>query len=82
MVLGVWGPSADVTTGGHCKNLKPAYEKVGASMKGLAKVAAIDCDEEANKRICGEHDVKGFPTLKLFKPSAKKGKPNVEGNTT
>lgn len=63
---------------GHCKNLKPAYEKVGNSMKGLAKVAGIDCDDDKNKRICGDYDVKGFPTLKLFRPTGKKGKPAVE----
>lgn len=43
------------------------------------KVAAIDCDEEANKRTCGEYGVQGFPTIKIFKPSKKKGKPIVEG---
>lgn len=50
-------------------------------MKGLGKVAAIDCDDDKNKRICGEHGIKGFPTLKLFRPTGKKGKPAVEGAT-
>jgi protein disulfide-isomerase A6 len=48
-------------------------------LKGIVKVAAIDCDEEANKRTCGEYGVQGFPTIKIFKPSKKKGKPIVEG---
>ncbi|RPB04418.1 thioredoxin-domain-containing protein [Choiromyces venosus 120613-1] len=63
---------------GHCKDLKPIYEKAARSLKGLAKVAAIDCDEENNKRLCGEYGVQGFPTLKVFKPGKKKGKPIVE----
>ncbi|KAI5798887.1 hypothetical protein EDC01DRAFT_21831 [Geopyxis carbonaria] len=63
---------------GHCQNLKPAFEKVAQSMSGLAKVAAIDCDDDKNKPICGEYGVKGFPTLKIFSPSGKKGKPTVE----
>lgn len=63
---------------GHCKNLKPAYEKAAKSLTGLAKVAAIDCDEEANKPLCGSMGVKGFPTLKIVRPGKKPGRPMVE----
>ncbi|RPB07145.1 ER-resident thioredoxin protein [Morchella conica CCBAS932] len=62
---------------GHCKNLKPDYEKVAKSLKGLAKVAAVNCDEEKNKNLCAEQGVQGFPTLKIFQPSGKKGSPSV-----
>ncbi|KAK6519538.1 hypothetical protein TWF281_003365 [Arthrobotrys megalospora] len=62
---------------GHCKNLKPAYEKAAENMKGLAQVAAIDCDEDANKRTCSEYGVQGFPTIKVFKPG-KSGKPAIQ----
>lgn len=64
---------------GHCQNLKPAYDKVASSLKGIVKVAAIDCDDEKNKRTCGEYGVQGFPTLKIFSPSNRKGKPSIEG---
>ncbi|KAI9777025.1 MAG: hypothetical protein M1816_004977 [Peltula sp. TS41687] len=64
---------------GHCKNLKPAYEKAAKSLAGLAKVAAIDCDEETNKAFCGSMGVQGFPTLKIIRPAgSKKRQPNVE----
>ncbi|KAF8544239.1 thioredoxin-like protein [Trichophaea hybrida] len=63
---------------GHCQNLKPVYNKLAESLQGIVKVAAIDCDDEKNKRTCGEHGVQGFPTLKIFKPSKTKGKPSVE----
>ncbi|KAA8912857.1 hypothetical protein FN846DRAFT_886957 [Sphaerosporella brunnea] len=66
---------------GHCQNLKPVYDKAATSLKGIAKVAAIDCDNEKNKRTCGEYGVQGFPTLKLFVPSGKTGKPIVEDYT-
>jgi len=66
---------------GHCQNLKPAYDKLAESLQGIVKVAAIDCDDEKNKRTCGEHGIQGFPTLKIFKPSKQKGKPVVEGTT-
>nr|POE58031.1 putative protein disulfide-isomerase [Quercus suber] len=63
---------------GHCKSLKPAYEKAAKSLSGLAKVAAVNCDEESNKQFCGTMGVKGFPTLKIVKPGKKAGRPIVE----
>ncbi|KAM0438546.1 hypothetical protein ACHAPT_001296 [Fusarium lateritium] len=63
---------------GHCQNLKPAYEKVAKNLEGLAKVAAIDCDDDANKPFCGSMGVQGFPTLKIVRPGKKYGRPVVE----
>ncbi|KAK1483973.1 hypothetical protein CTAM01_13198 [Colletotrichum tamarilloi] len=63
---------------GHCQNLKPAYEKAAKNLNGLAKVAAVDCDEDANKPLCGQMGVQGFPTLKIVRPGKKPGKPVVE----
>lgn len=62
---------------GHCKNLAPAYAKAATSLAGLANVAAVNCDEDANKPFCGRMGVQGFPTLKIVKPGKKKGKPSV-----
>ncbi|KAJ9055099.1 hypothetical protein DSO57_1007590 [Entomophthora muscae] len=60
---------------GHCKNLAPIYHEVAAKIKDVAKVVAINCDEEMNKPVCSKYDVKGFPTLKLFPSSiVSKGK--------
>lgn len=63
---------------GHCQNLQPTFEKAATKLKGLAKVAAIDCDEDANKQLCGSMGVKGFPTLKIVRPRKGGGKPTVE----
>lgn len=63
---------------GHCQNLKPAYEKAAKSLDGLAKVAAINCDDDDNKPLCGRIGVQGFPTLKIMTPSKKAEKPRVE----
>jgi protein disulfide-isomerase A6 len=63
---------------GHCQNLKPAYEKAAEHLNGLAKVAAVDCDDDANKSLCGSMGVKGFPTLKIVRPRKAGGKPIVE----
>ena len=63
---------------GHCQNLKPAYEKAAKNLAGLARVAAVNCDEETNKPLCGEMGVQGFPTLKIVKPGTQRGRPVVE----
>ncbi|KAJ9132109.1 Protein disulfide-isomerase MPD1 [Pleurostoma richardsiae] len=64
---------------GHCQNLKPAYEKAARNLEGLANVAAVNCDDDANKPFCGSMGVQGFPTLKIVRPGVKKGaKPVVE----
>lgn len=41
------------------------------SLHGIANLAAIDCDEDSNKPICEQYDVKGFPTLKIFGPTQR-----------
>jgi protein disulfide-isomerase A6 len=63
---------------GHCQSLAPAFEKAAKKLSGLAKVAAVNCDEEANKPLCGSMGVQGFPTLKIVRPGKKAGKPTVE----
>jgi len=51
---------------GHCKNLVPEYEKAAKSFNSLVPLYAVDCDAEANKPLCGQQGVQGFPTVKLF----------------
>jgi len=51
---------------GHCRNLAPEYERTAKSFNGLVPLYAIDCDAEANKQLCGQQGVQGFPTVKLF----------------
>mmetsp|Transcript_10171 Transcript_10171/g.13691 ORF Transcript_10171/g.13691 Transcript_10171/m.13691 type:complete len:398 (-) Transcript_10171:63-1256(-) len=51
---------------GHCKQLTPQWEAAATKLKGLVKVAAVNCDEEANKQLAGYFQVQGFPTIKVF----------------
>lgn len=57
---------------GHCKALGPEFTAAANSLSPLIPFYAIDCDESANKPLCGEHQVQGFPTIKAF-PRAGKG---------
>lgn len=57
---------------GYCQQLKPTLQKVAKRLheKGqyAARVVTVNCDEDKNKPLCGEHRVQGFPTLMVFRP--------------
>ncbi|KAF6738180.1 Protein disulfide-isomerase A3 [Oryzias melastigma] len=50
---------------GHCKKLAPEFEKAANKLKGLVKLAKVDCT--ANSETCGRFGVTGYPTLKIFR---------------
>eukprot|EP00246_Nothoceros_aenigmaticus_P008773 TRINITY_DN237_c0_g1_i1.p1 TRINITY_DN237_c0_g1~~TRINITY_DN237_c0_g1_i1.p1 ORF type:complete len:524 (+),score=127.81 TRINITY_DN237_c0_g1_i1:282-1853(+) len=55
---------------GHCKSLAPEYEKAAAVLKNNDPpivLAKVDGDEEKNKMLLQEQEVRGFPTLKIFR---------------
>merc|ERR1719295_84347 len=51
---------------GHCKNLAPEFAKAATNLKGMVLFGAVNCDEDSNKPLCGQFQVQGFPTLKIF----------------
>eukprot|EP00850_Spirogloea_muscicola_P002953 SM000011S19131 [mRNA] locus=s11:1045091:1047897:- [translate_table: standard] len=61
---------------GHCKNLAPAWEQAAKALKGVATVAAADCD--AHQSLAQDHGIQGFPTIKYFSPG-KKGLSDYQG---
>ncbi|KAI8907856.1 thioredoxin-like protein [Gorgonomyces haynaldii] len=53
---------------GHCKALKPHYDKAATTLlanKPPIKIAKVDCTTE--KQLCDDQGVRGFPTLKVFR---------------
>ena len=50
---------------GHCKALAPKYEEAATKLKGIAKIAQVDCTVE--NEICTQQGVRGYPTIKLFR---------------
>ncbi|GMH75358.1 hypothetical protein TrRE_jg5387 [Triparma retinervis] len=56
---------------GHCKKLKPDWDKLMDAFDGSksALVADVDCTAEG-KPLCEANGVQGFPTLKWGDPSA------------
>ncbi|XP_059487781.1 protein disulfide-isomerase A3 [Neocloeon triangulifer] len=54
---------------GHCKRLKPEYEKAAPTLRDNDPPVAlvkVDCTE-AGKETCNKHGVSGYPTIKIFR---------------
>jgi len=53
---------------GHCKTLAPQYSAAAALLQPLGvKLAKVNADAEENKPLAGRFEVKGYPTLKVFR---------------
>jgi len=54
---------------GHCKRLKPEFEKsAGDLLKNDPPVSLVKVDcTEGGKEVCGRFEVRGYPTLKIFR---------------
>mgnify|MGYP000353718445 FL=1 len=48
----------------HCKAMKPAYERLGESLKGVINVLEVDC--VANRETCVKYGIQSFPTLRMY----------------
>jgi len=54
---------------GHCKRMKPEFEKAGKTLAANdppVTLAKVDCTE-AGKDTCGRFEVRGYPTVKIFR---------------
>ncbi|EXB60097.1 Protein disulfide-isomerase [Morus notabilis] len=59
---------------GHCKNLAPEYEKAASILSSHDPpivLAKVDANEEVNKDLAAQFDVKGFPTIKILRNGGK-----------
>ncbi|GFS11878.1 thioredoxin/protein disulfide isomerase [Elysia marginata] len=58
---------------GHCKNLAPTWNELAKIYNkdddGPVTIAKVDCTEET--ALCADHEITGFPTLKLFEKGGK-----------
>lgn len=53
---------------GYCKQFKPEFKKAAGLANSFAQFGAVNCDLEGNKQLCANMNIKGFPTIKVFKP--------------
>ena len=58
---------------GHCQSFAPAWRSLARRLNpwhGVVHVAAINCGDDANYHICQRHQIRGYPTIKIFPPAA------------
>ncbi|CAK9304476.1 unnamed protein product [Gordionus sp. m RMFG-2023] len=56
---------------GHCQSLAPDYKKFASAFKGIIQVGALDSDVENNKDLASQYNIRGFPTIKIFRSDIK-----------
>ncbi|KAF8377051.1 hypothetical protein HHK36_030423 [Tetracentron sinense] len=59
---------------GHCKNLAPEYEKAASILSSHDPpviLTKFDANDDANKELASEFEVRGFPTLKILRNGGK-----------
>ncbi|KAL4282325.1 hypothetical protein GQ457_03G029710 [Hibiscus cannabinus] len=59
---------------GHCKSLAPEYEKAASILSKHdppITLAKVDANEEANRDLANQYEVRGFPTLKILRNGGK-----------
>jgi len=66
---------------GHCKQLAPIYEEVGAAFKNRNDIVIAKIDATAND-VNPNLGIRGFPTLKLFKANDKANPIDYQGDRT
>ncbi|WWC59892.1 protein disulfide-isomerase domain [Kwoniella dejecticola CBS 10117] len=58
---------------GHCKKLRPTYEKLAEAMKGKLNIVAVDCD--IHKNFCRKSGIQGYPTIRMYHHGTKTDHP-------
>lgn len=54
-------------TKGHCKSMAPDWNKVGDEYAGSSVlIGDVDCTADGEP-LCESHEIRGYPTLKVFK---------------
>jgi len=64
MNKGVWFIKFFAPWCGHCRKLAPTWDELGNKEQKTFNVAKVDCT--TSKDLCTKHEIRGYPTLKLF----------------
>jgi protein disulfide-isomerase A6 len=65
---------------GHCKTLAPEYAKAAKQLGGVARLVAVDAT--VHQSLASRFGVKGYPTLKVFRPGKKDSPEDYNGGRT
>jgi len=56
---------------GHCKSMAGAWGELGTEYQDHSTVLIADVDCTQQQSVCGDHGVRGYPSLKYFKAGNK-----------
>ncbi|KAK7889791.1 hypothetical protein WMY93_025351 [Mugilogobius chulae] len=59
---------------GHCIVFSPTYKNLARDIKEwkpAVDLAAIDCADETNRKVCTKYSIRGYPTIRFFNAYSK-----------
>lgn len=65
---------------GHCKNLEPHWKAAAKQLGGVARLVAVDAT--VHQSLAGKFGIRGYPTIKVFKPGKKNSPEDYNGGRT
>jgi thiol-disulfide isomerase/thioredoxin len=51
---------------GHCKKIKPEFEKLATAHIDNVSIAMIDCEDASNKSLVEKQKISGYPTIRYY----------------
>ncbi|KAE8739622.1 hypothetical protein FOCC_FOCC014887 [Frankliniella occidentalis] len=65
---------------GHCKRMSPTWDELGSKFLGSGQVTIgkVDCTLDINKDLCKQQEVRGYPSIYLYKDGERVD--SYEGN--
>eukprot|EP00043_Microstomoeca_roanoka_P009294 m.88546 g.88546 ORF g.88546 m.88546 type:complete len:835 (+) comp14543_c0_seq4:3-2507(+) len=51
---------------GHCQALAPEYARAAHRLKGVVRMATVDCTRE--QKLCQREHIRAYPTIRFFMP--------------
>ena len=62
--------------------MKPAWDQLGSEYASSSSVVVADVDCTVESDLCSEYDVRGYPTIKYFKPDSDEKGTDYSGGRT
>lgn len=64
--------------------MAPAWDELEEYYAGQKKVVVgdVDCTSDRNKKLCEQHEVKSYPTIKIYTPETGEEGEKYDGART
>lgn len=61
---------------GHCQEMVPKFKRTAVLMTGIVSLGAVNC--EKHQALCGQQQVRSYPTLRFYHPVERGQEQEVE----